>query len=312
LFKIKNAFVAAMNRAIPPPESDLSAGLLLGAKQSLGKEWLNEFARAGVSHVVVLSGYNITIVAESVIAFFAFLPATFSFLIGALAIILFTILAGGGASALRATIMVLVALLARQFGREYSAARAFGLAVVLMLLFNPLLLVFDASFQLSVLATIGIIFVSPFLESHLSHVPEKFGMREIVSATISTQLVVLPFLIYQTGILSLVALPVNILILATVPAAMFLGFLTGLVGLFSLWLSYLPAIFSYALLWYQLTVVHIGATLSFGAIILPAFSPWVVVLVYVIIGVVLYFLQKNSQPQASKNFSGALRRSLEK
>jgi competence protein ComEC len=294
LFKIKSAFVAAMNRAIPPPESDLSAGLLLGAKQSLGKEWLNEFARAGVSHVVVLSGYNITIVAESVIAFFSFLPATFSFLIGATSIILFTILAGGGASALRATIMVLTALLARQFGREYSAARAFGLAVVLMLIFNPLLLVFDTSFQLSVLATIGIIFVSPFLEPHLTKIPQKFGLREIVSATVSTQLVVLPFLIYQTGILSLVALPVNILILATVPSAMFLGFLTGLVGLFSLWLSYLPAIFSYALLWYQLTVVHIGATLSFGAIILPAFSPWVVVLVYALIGTGLYFLQKKT------------------
>ena len=292
LFKIKNAFVAAMNRAIPPPESDLSAGLLLGAKQSLGKERLSEFARAGVSHVVVLSGYNITIVAESVIAFFSFLPATFSFLIGATAIILFTILAGGGASALRATIMVLVALLARQFGRQYSAERAFGLAIVLMLLFNPLLLVFDTSFELSVLATIGIIFVSPFLEPHLTKIPQKFGMREIVSATISTQLVVLPFLIYQTGILSLVALPVNILILATVPSAMFLGFLTGLVGLFSLWLSYIPAIFSYALLWYQLTVVHIGATLTFGALILPAFSPWVVVLVYALIGAGLYFLQK--------------------
>jgi len=294
LFKIKNAFVASMNRAIPPPESDLSAGLLLGAKQSLGKERLAEFARAGVSHVVVLSGYNITIVAESLIAFFSFLSATLSFGIGALGIILFTILAGGGASALRATIMVLVALVARKFGREYSVARAFGFAVVLMLVLNPLLLVFDPSFQLSVFATIGIIFVSPFLEPHLSKIPQKFGMREIVSATVSTQLVVLPFIIYSNGILSLVALPVNILILATVPSAMFLGFLTGLVGLFSLWLSYIPAIFSYALLWYQLTVVHIGATLSFGSFILPAFSPWVVVLVYAIIGTGLYFLQKKT------------------
>ncbi len=292
LFKIKNTFVSAMNRSLPPPESDLSAGLLLGAKQSLGKEWLSEFARAGVSHVVVLSGYNITIVAESVIAFFSFLPATFSFLIGSLGIILFTILAGGGASAVRATIMVLTALIARKFGREYSVARAFGLAVVLMIFWNPLLLVFDVSFQLSVLATIGIIFVSPFLEPHLTRVPEKFGMREIVSATISTQLVVLPFLIYQTGILSLVALPVNILILATVPSAMFLGFLTGFFGMFSLWLSYIPAIFSYALLWYQLTIVHIGATLYFGSFILPAFSPWVVILIYTLIGTGLYFLQK--------------------
>ena len=294
LFQIKKSFVWAMNRAIPPPESSLMAGLLLGAKQSLGKELLNEFSRAGVSHVVVLSGYNITIVAESLIAFFSFLPATFSFLIGCIGIILFTILAGGGASALRATIMVLVALLARQFGREYSAERAFGLAVVVMLLFNPLLLVFDPSFQLSVLATIGIIFVSPFLEPHLKKVPEKFGMREIVSATVSTQLVVLPFIIYSNGILSLVALPVNILILATVPATMFLGFLTGLVGLFSLWLSYIPGVFSYVLLWYQLTVVHIGVSVPLGAIILPAFSPWVVVLVYALIGIGLYFLQKKT------------------
>jgi competence protein ComEC len=294
LFQIKKSFVDALNNALPPPESDLMAGLLLGAKQSLGKERLAEFARAGVSHVVVLSGYNITIVAESVIAFFSLLPATFSFLIGCVSIILFTVLAGGGASALRATIMVLVALFARRFGRQYSAERAFGFAVVAMLLLNPLLLVFDPSFQLSILATIGIVFVSPLLEPHLSKIPEKFGLREIISATISTQLVVLPFLIYQTGILSLVALPVNILILATIPLTMFLGFLTGFFGLFSLWLSYLPAIFSYALLWYQLTVVHIGATISFGAIILPAFSPMIVVLVYTLIGAGLYFLKKKN------------------
>lgn len=291
LFGLKKSFTDAISNALPRPESDLMGGLLLGAKQSLGKELLNEFSRSGVSHVVVLSGYNITIVAEGLIAFFSFLSGGWAFMIGAVGIILFTILAGAGASAVRATIMVLTALLAKRFGREYSAGKAFGLAVVLMLLWNPLLLVFDMSFELSVLATIGIIFVSPFLEPYLSRIPEKLGMREIFSATISTQLIVLPFLVYAMGTLSLVALPVNILILATVPSAMFLGFLTGLCGIFSLWLSYLPAIFSYALLWYQLTVVHIGATLSFGALILPAFSFWIVILVYVIIGAGLYFLK---------------------
>ncbi len=320
LFRIKDSFTGAINNALPQPESSLMAGLLLGTKQSLGKELLSEFQRAGVSHVVVLSGYNIAIVASSVLALLKFLlktdasasvqptflsemfrPKTFSFGIGALVIILFTVLSGGGASAWRAAIMVLVALFAKNSNRDYKADRAFGLAVVVMLLFNPLLLVFDPSFQLSVLATIGLIFVSPFVEPYLTKVTEKYGLRlsrfskttgrifqskvlgEIVSTTIATQIVVLPYLIYTTGILSLVSLPVNVLILGTVPVTMLLGFITGAVGLFSLYLSFIPAFFAYILLWYQLTVVHLGATLPFGAINLPAFSPMILVLVYLII-----------------------------
>ena len=296
LLKIKHVFTGSLNNALPEPESSLMAGLLLGTKQSLGKDLLTEFQRAGVSHVVVLSGYNIAIVASSVMSLLRFLPKIFSFGLGALSIILFTILSGGGASAWRAAIMVLVALFAKQMNRDYKANRALGFAIVLMLAPNPLLLAFDPSFQLSILATIGLIFVSPFVSPYLLWVPEKYGkyipLREIISSTIATQLTVLPFLIYNTGLLSLVSLPVNILILGTVPATMFLGFVTGMIGLVSLWLSFIPALFAYVLLWYQLTVVHIGATLPFGVITLPAFSPLILVFVYLGIILFLYFLQK--------------------
>ena len=308
LFKIKHAFTSALNRALPEPESSLMSGLLLGTKQSLGKDLLTEFQRAGVSHVVVLSGYNIAIVASSVMALLKSLPKSFSFGIGTLAIILFTILSGSGASAWRAAIMVLVALFAKKTNRDYKASRAFGLAIVVMLMFNPLLLVFDPSFELSVLATIGLIFVTPFIEPYLSRVTEKYGLRlnnsdgivvrtlrskvlgEIISSTIATQIVVLPFLIYTTGLLSLVSLPVNILILGTVPLTMLLGFITGIVGLLSLWLSFIPALFAYVLLWYQLAVVHLGANLPLGVINLPAFSFTILVLVYLIIISLLFFL----------------------
>ncbi len=292
LFSLKHTFTRALSNALPPPESSLMAGLLIGAKQALGKELLTEFSRAGVSHVVVLSGYNIVIVAESIMAMLAFLPALTAFIIGCVSILLFTTLSGGGASAVRAAIMVLVALWAKKVNREYNADRAFGFAVVAMLVWNPMLLVFDPSFQLSILATIGIIFVSPYVEPYLVRVTEKYGLREVVSATISTQIIVLPFLIYNTGILSLTALPVNILILGTVPLTMLLGFVTGAVGLFSLYLSFIPALPSYALLWYQLTVVHIGATFPFGVWNLPAFSIWVLFIIYPIIFVGLYFLKR--------------------
>ncbi len=294
LFKIKHAFTHALSLAIPEPESSLMAGLLLGTKQSLGKEILGEFQRTGTSHIVVLSGYNIAIVAESIMAVLVFLPKTLSFGVGLVSIVLFTILSGGGASAWRAAIMVLVALFAKKLNRDYKASRAFGFAIVLMLAPNPLLLVFDPSFQLSVLATIGLIFVSPYISPYLTKVTERFGLREIISSTIATQITVLPFLIYNTGILSLVSLPVNVLILGTIPITMLFGFLTGVTGLVSMYLSFIPALPAYALLWYQLTIVHLGASLSWGATKLPAFSPAVLLGVYGIILTSLYFIRKKS------------------
>ncbi len=188
--------------------------------------------------------------------------------------------------------MVLVALFAKRSNRDYKASRVLGLTVVLMLAPNPLLLAFDPSFQLSILATIGLIFVSPLIEPYLSGVTEKYHFREIVSTTIATQITVLPFLIYTTGIVSLVSLPVNILILGTIPLTMLLGFITGMVGLVSLYLSFIPAFFSYILLWYQLTVVHLGAILPFGALTLPAFSPIILFFVYLGIFTGLYFVKK--------------------
>ncbi|HEY4508836.1 MAG TPA: ComEC/Rec2 family competence protein [Candidatus Paceibacterota bacterium] len=294
LFKIKHAFTTSLGNALPQPESSLMAGLLLGTKQSLGKEILAEFQRTGTSHVVVLSGYNIAIVATSIMSFLKFLPKNLSFGFGVVSIILFTVLSGGGASAWRAAIMVLVALFAKKMNRDYKIGRVLGFTIIAMLAPNPLLLVFDPSFQLSVLATIGIIFVSPLVSPYLSKIPERLGLREIISTTIATQITVLPFLIYNTGILSLVSLPVNILILGTIPTAMLLGFITGMIGLVSLWLSFIPAFFAYILLWYQLTVVHLGASLTFGAITLPVFSPIVLVFIYLGIFTGLYYLKKFS------------------
>lgn len=291
LFRLKHRFTDSINNALPEPESSLLSGLLLGGKQSLGKDLLSEFQKTGTSHIVVLSGYNIAIVAESIMDFLKFLPKNVSFGAGVFGIVLFTILSGGGASAWRAAIMVLVALFAKKLNRDFKVSRALGFAIVLMLTSNPTLLVFDPSFQLSILATIGLVFVSPFIEPYLKNVTEKFGLREILSSTIATQIVVLPFLIYNTGIVSLVSLPVNVLILGTIPLTMFLGFVTGVFGLVSLYLSFVPAVFAYCLLWYQLTVVHIGSIVPLGYIKLPAFSVGVLCAIYLVI-FILFFRNK--------------------
>lgn len=294
LFKTKKVFTDSINNILPEPESSLLSGLLLGTKQSLGKEILEKFQRTGTSHIVVLSGYNIAIVAESIMSLVKFLPKNISFGFGALSIVLFTVLSGGGASGVRAAIMVLTALFAKRFNREYKANRILGFTIILMLAPNPLLLVFDPSFQLSILATIGLVFVSPILEPYFKNITEKFGFREILSTTIATQITVLPFLIYNTGIVSLVSLPVNILILSTIPTTMFLGFITGALGIINFYLSVIPALFTYVFLWYQLKVVDIGASLSFGVISLPAFSPIFLIFIYSTIFISLNRLKSKS------------------
>ncbi|MFZ2523148.1 MAG: ComEC/Rec2 family competence protein [Minisyncoccia bacterium] len=291
LFRVKQAFTDSISKALPEPESSLLGGLLLGSKQSLGKDLLTEFQKTGVSHIVVLSGYNIAIVAKNMMSLFSFLPNNLSFSVGAVSVVLFTALSGGGASATRASIMVLVALFAKQFNRDYKANRVLGFTIVLMLAPNPLLLVYDPSFQLSVLATIGIIFVAPIFEKYFGWVTERFGLREIVSSTVATQFTVLPFLVYNTGLLSLVSLPVNVLILGTIPTTMFLGFLTGMLGLVSIYLAFIPALFTHSLLWYQLFVIHVGSIVPFGYMNLPSFSFPILVIIYLFIFFILYKLR---------------------
>jgi hypothetical protein len=94
-------------------------------------------------------------------------------------------------------------------------------------------------------------------------------------------------------LLSLVSLPVNILILGTIPITMFLGFTTGLLGLINFYLSVIPGFFTYWLLWYQLKVVHIGSSISFGIFTLPKFGIVFVVIVYTAIFIGLYNFKKS-------------------
>src|SRR3989344_8259933 len=166
LFFAKGKFLEKMDFAIPEPENLLMGGLILGERSSFGQEMRQRFIDTGTIHIVALSGYNVTIVAEWIMEIFAFLPRNFGFSAGIFGILLFVVMAGGQATAVRAGTMAVLALFARATGRNYDVARALILAGVVMVLFNPLILVYDVSFQLSVIATVAAIFFSPKVERY--------------------------------------------------------------------------------------------------------------------------------------------------
>lgn len=291
LLRWRENFLHGLDQVLPEPESALLGGLLLGAKRSLDPAILAQFQRVGVSHMIVLSGYNLTVVAEAVRAVLGFLPLGFNLSLAGGGVIFFALLAGGGAAVWRATLMALLALWARATGRTYDALRALALAVVLMLLLDPTYLVFDLSFQLSLLATLGLILLSPLVERWWRFLPARGGWREIMTSTTAAQLAVLPWLIFVTGNFSLVALVVNPLVLIVVPTIMALGFLAGLLALFSHLLALIPGSLAYGLLFYQLHLVAWFSAWPLAAVSWPHFP---LVLTLIIYAVIIWWYRKST------------------
>ncbi len=281
LFFVKNKFLGNLNFAIREPESLLMGGLILGERAAFSEELRQDFVDTGTIHIVALSGYNVTIVAEWIMKFFAFLPRNFAFGAGIFSIFLFVLMTGANSTAVRAGIMASLALIARATGRTYDVARGMLLAAVVMVLINPFVLAYDVSFQLSFMATIAVIFFTPRVEKYFQWVTKRFGLREIFAMTTAAYLFVFPFILYKMGNFSLVALPANILVLPFIPITMAAGFFTGLAGIFWYGLAVPLGFLSYVLLHYELLVIGILARLPFAAFTVPAFPLWLTLMIYV-------------------------------
>ena len=287
--RAKHAFIGGLQATLPEPHASLAGGITIGGKSGLGTEIKNAFTRSGLVHMVVLSGHNVMVVASWAIACFAFafakmesvfgrrVPRSLPIALGVVALILFIGIAGASATAIRAGVMAVIALYARATGRTYAAGRALLFVILLMLLWNPLYLVFDPGFGLSVTATAGLIWLAPIIEDWLQ---KRFGLtsefwKNVIATTLAAQIAVLPLLLYETGNLSIVALPANLLATPLIPLAMGMSALAGFAGI--LFGSVLPAFGvllafpSYLLNAYLIFVARESAALPFAAYMLPLF-----------------------------------------
>lgn len=298
LLGVKQLFLNQIEQSLPEPQAGLAEGLLLGVKRALGNELEETFRSTGIIHIVVLSGYNIMLVVTFVMYVLSLaVPFRGRLVLGLAAVAAFALMVGLSATVVRASIMAALALVAKSLGLTYSVVRALFLAGVVMLLINPYLLVFDTGFQLSFLATLGLIVLAPRLESYFSGVPSGIiGVRGFLVATLATQIFVLPILLYQIGEFSVVAVAVNVLVLPMVPVAMLATFLMVLLGLVSAALATPLVWLSYASLTYIIVVPSFFASLPFAAFAVPAFPFYLVVLAYGVLLFVLHWRHKELDP----------------
>jgi len=182
-------------------------------------------------------------------------------------------------------------MLAEYIGRPYAVLRALAVAAGGMVLVNPFILVFDPGFQLSFMATLGLLLGAPILDKPFSFVTERLGLRAIVSATFATQLAVLPLLLFQLGSVSLVAPFVNLLVLPLVSLVMAVGFAAGMIGMASTLLAVPFSWIAHAILFYMFQVVWYFGTLPFASIALPPVSFLLVVAYYGLCIAVLFYVR---------------------
>ena len=301
LYSIKNIFIEKIGEVIPEPNSSLLGGVIFGAKQSLGQDLLGDFQKVGLIHIIVLSGYNITIIAAGIFYLTSFLgKRNLGFIISIISIILFALMVGLGSTVIRACIMAFIAILARFLGRPTDALRWLFIAGFLMLLWNPSILFYDPSFQLSFMATLGLILFSPFILFFISSfrfqkfITIKFGVREIIASTLAVQFFVLPLLVRMSGFISIISFLINPLVLPLVPSAMALGALTGGLGVIPFvgkLLSWPFGALSYLITQIIISVTEFCATLPFATLQTGSISLWLIFIWYLSYGFLYWRLK---------------------
>lgn len=267
IFIVKQRFQESIRHSISEPNAAFMNGILLGSKENLPDQIKQDFQRTSMTHVLAVSGYNITIVAEIISMFLLlFLRRGVAFWFAVVGILIFTIMTGAQASVLRAAVMGIILILARREGRLYSGLNGIILAAVIMLYFNPLMLRYDVGFQLSFAATLGLLLLQPRLEPFLERVPNTLLFREALAMTLSAQLFVLPLILYYFKNLSVVGLPANLIVVPTIPYAMILGFAAGLAGMVNSFFGQLIGYFGWFVTTVQLSIVRLFAAPSWSAI----------------------------------------------
>ncbi len=227
---IRRQAVDAILRALPAPYSGLLLSLLLGIDGFIGPDLYRQFVRAGLVHLMVVSGSQVAIVAGAMAAAarLARLPAGISAAVTAAGIALFAAMVGWAPSIGRAVVMGAVGLAGAVLGRERDRGATLAAAALALLALNPPVL-FDIGFQLSFAATWGLLYAAPALQRWLSAWGSPLGpvgahLAAALSVTLGAHLAVTPLLALHFQSIPIAGLAANLLALPLIALLVPAGF----------------------------------------------------------------------------------------
>ncbi len=263
LFGIRDSVKDNFKKVLPFDQAAFLAGLTLGDTSEFSDEFEEKLRLTGTSHLVALSGYNISIIVKTITVALGgwWFMKRFRFPVSILVILGFVVMTGAEASVVRAAIMAALVMLADQVRRPYYFRNATATAALVMAIANPNLLAFDVGFQLSFAALLGIVYLAPRLKRWLGigDEPGLMGWREHFLNTSAAQLAVLPILLVHFGYFSPIGILANVLILGFMPVTMAFGFALAIVAPLSYGLAWLIALPTAALLSYEIWIIDLCA-----------------------------------------------------
>jgi competence protein ComEC len=297
IFDLRQRALETVHALFPEPEASLMAGILLGIESGIDDEVRQAFNDTGTTHIIAISGFNLTVLAGLVISLFGrWLGMRRGAVAAVFAILLYTLLVGADAAVVRAAIMGGLALLARYLGRQAHAMASLSVAAVAMSLLNPQVL-WDVGFQLSFAATLGLVlYADPIKHGFVQLAsrwvqPERAAkwagpVGEYLLFTLAAQLTTLPLTALHFRRLSLVSLIANPVVLPAQPLLMMLGGLAVLVGLISRPIGQLLAFVAWPFPAFTVRAVSLFANFPGAAIDLnPVALPTVVGLYAALFGI---------------------------
>ena len=227
---VKRWAVSAISARLPEASAALLAGLLLGERSALPPDTDEAFRRAGVYHVLAVSGFNVALLASSIFFSLALLgmPRRGTAVVAGLVLVGFALVVGGQPSVLRATVMGLLLLLGVLLDRESQVMNALALAALILLIWRPADL-WEPGFQLSFAATAGIVYLAPGLTAWLTEHGWANWLAMAVAVSFGAQAAVTPLMLAHFNQLSLVGIAANLLVVPLAGLATTLGMLALLV-----------------------------------------------------------------------------------
>ncbi|MBW7954719.1 ComEC/Rec2 family competence protein [Candidatus Gracilibacteria bacterium] len=251
-------------KTFPENEAVLLGGILIGAREDMSKDMLKSFNNSGLTHLVAVSGFNITIIIIFLGFLLKFVPSIIRFIIISLFIVFFVLLVGDNIPVVRAGIMGILGYFILLSGRSGDSLTLLLFTAFIFILINPLILNYDSSFHLSFLAVLGLLYFQEFFKKIFYFLPETGAVKESFILTLSAMMTTLPIMLFNFGQVSIFSPIANMLVGGMIPFTMLFGFLTIILNFVSTSLGFLLGFITYFLLKYIIIIANFFGNLDFS------------------------------------------------
>lgn len=229
--ELRRRFAAGMQSALPEPAASFAMGLLIGQRTTLPDEVKQNLLMVGLTHIIAVSGYNLTIILKASNNKLGKRSKRQALLLSVVLIGTFLLFTGSSASIVRASVISLLGLIAGYYGRSFKPMVLILLAAAITGFANPFYVWGDASWYLSFLAFYGVLVLAPQIQRRLAQRWTDSLLFSVALESLCAELVTIPFVLHTFGQMSFVGLIANVLVVALIPLAMLLACIAGLAGM---------------------------------------------------------------------------------